>query len=117
MLSPALVSVSASDAASASDAVPAPDADAVPDAASLPVWLYTRLVPAGIQAAEEAAQILRAEALARAPEVPPALLGQVLEETRRIVLRGEAVAPSLAGQDEWTVGSGPWSPATPRSPR
>ncbi len=90
LLAAAMVAAAARDAGEA----------ALPDPASLPVWLYTRLVPAGILAAEEAAQILRADALARAPEVPPALLGQVLEETRRIVLRGEAVAPSPAGQHE-----------------
>ena len=53
----------------------------------LPVWLYGEVVPTGALDADSAAQILRADALARASAVPPALADQVLRDARALVLR------------------------------
>ena len=59
---------------------------------TLPVWLYTGPVPSGALSAEQAGQILRATALAAAPQVPESLVSEVLYQARALVLGGPAAS-------------------------
>jgi len=58
---------------------------ALPETTALAVWLYGELVPSGVASAEEAGAVLRAQGLSSAPEVPPGLVKQVLDDARELV--------------------------------
>jgi hypothetical protein len=58
--------------------------DAVPETGAA-IWLYGDLVPRGVVTADDAAVLLRAQALATAADVPMALALQVREDVRRFV--------------------------------
>ncbi|MEZ5448935.1 MAG: hypothetical protein R3E89_08010 [Thiolinea sp.] len=53
-----------------------------PKAVEAAVWVYTDAVPQGWLSQEEAALVMRAVALAQAPELPASLLETLLEEVR-----------------------------------
>ncbi len=56
-----------------------------PELSSLAVWLYGELVPKGLATVETAGAVLRAQGLAQAPQVPPALIHQVLADAHALV--------------------------------
>jgi superfamily II DNA or RNA helicase len=62
------------------------DRDQVPPPAEAAVWLFGEAVPQGRVTADDASIALRADALSRAPLVPPAMVQEVLAQARRIVL-------------------------------
>lgn len=63
---------------------------AVPAPAEAAVWLFGEAIPQGRVTSEDASIALRADALSRAPEVPLAMVHDVLAHARRIVLGGAA---------------------------
>lgn len=66
-----------------------------PAADEAALWLYGEAVPRGVVTTEDAAIVLRAEALSRAPSVPPAMIQEVLEHARRLVLGGSATSAPI----------------------
>ncbi len=56
-----------------------------PAAQEAAVWIYGEAVPKGLLSLEQAAAVVRAGALGGAPQVPGALLEQVLEDARGLV--------------------------------
>jgi len=58
--------------------------DAVPETGAA-IWLYGDLVPRGVVSADDAAVLLRAQALAMLADVPMALAMQVRDDARRFV--------------------------------
>ncbi len=72
-------------------------ATTLPDAASLPVWLYTDAVPAGVVSAEDAALVLRAQALSAAPAVPTALAETLLRDAHTFAQRADAAVRQPSG--------------------
>jgi superfamily II DNA or RNA helicase len=54
-----------------------------PASGQLALWLYAEAVPRGCLAAEEAAAVLRAEALLQAGDIPQSLLQQLLDDARQ----------------------------------
>ena len=63
------------------------DRRTVPGETELAAWLYAEAVPSGRLTPEDAAAILRADALSRSGAVAGALIGEVVEDARQLVSR------------------------------
>lgn len=64
-----------------------------PDAARLAVWLFADAVPRGLVSAEDAALVLRAHALAGAPDLPPDLATTLASDIDALVARATTADP------------------------
>ena len=70
--------------------------DDAPNASESALWLYGQAVPSGAVSPEDAARAVRADALARAGEVPSSLADEVLADARGLLQPTAAVEPLLA---------------------
>ena len=62
------------------------DLDDAPDTTTAAVWLFGEAVPGGHVCPEDAALVLRADALSRSTDMPPHLVDELLAGARRLVL-------------------------------